>query len=157
MPTPSSDETTPAPNPVTGRSAGVRFDALDLYVAEAITVDALGVDDGPWIHQLDDGSWSFDPAALDVIYAGVHPDFDCTSWLIQAAAPLAVELAARVGDHWQATIDLAVDLAVTRRCDRVAVMVALARRGTSVVVDDDRDPVDIIAADFPSVELVELV
>ena len=135
---------------------GDTFDALDLHIAEAICVDALGVDDGPWMWT-DEAGIVFHAAAVDALRAGSHPNYDCTPWLIQAAPPLAVELITQVGWEWAREVDVAVDLAVVRRCERMADIAVRACGGRPVRFDTTTSAVALINAAFPSVELLEVV
>lgn len=135
------------------------FDALDLRIAEAMCLAALGPDSGISVEHGDGCvTVSLTPAAAAAITEVTStPDPHLREFWVELVEPsLIEEVVDRVGADWRAEAELAVGLALAVRGDEAHLLAASAIQGP-VTVPTTRGAADLIAADVPYADWVYLV
>lgn len=132
------------------------FDSLDLLLVWAVVLDAFGPECDEHLIPCQ-GGYRLSCAAAAAIMCALHDGPGGDGWPMLAGVPTALALLRRVGAEWECEVDVAVDLVLACRAERLAAVLAAGRSGSPVLFDDTQCPAELISSVFPFTGLLEAV
>ena len=117
------------------------YDDLDLCMAMSVVASYVGCDDDIHVMECSElvgaisgrcdglGWYVFSEEATEALARAGRPGADDLAWLEIAALPLVVDVTECVGREWEAEVEVAVDMALAGRRDKLASIAVAAAKG----------------------------